>query len=204
MNADLHPGDVAVDRAADFARQTELVRAELEKAVIDAGLGDDALGSVLRSLSSALQIIAEAPGVMLTAAQPVALSAENQRDLVRTARRDIVQGARVAMADAIRGIRPTALFTAAGVLFAVVAVCLAGGYWWGRSSAQSEIRQTEAGLQAAFSNGSDAAKAWWSLMAWNDPRKALAQCQGKAISIQGGRRACLVPLWVEPPPAPKS
>ena len=78
---------------------------------------------------------------------------------------------------------------------------LGGGYWWGRSAARADIRQTEAGLQAAFSRGPEAAKDWLALMIWNDPRKALAQCQGPAVSVQDGRRVCMVPLWVEPPPA---
>ena len=90
---------------------------------------------------------------------------------------------------------------AAGVLVGTALVAGGGGYYWGRSAARADTQQTEAGLQAAFSRGPEAAKDWWALMTWNDPRKALAQCQGPAVSVQAGRRVCTVPLWVEPPPA---
>jgi hypothetical protein len=97
--------------------------------------------------------------------------------------------------------RRTTLITA-GVLFGVAAACLGSGYWWGHRSAKAVIAETETGLQTAFQNGPEAARQWWSLMAWNDPRKALAKCQGQAVHVEGGRRACDVPLWIEPPPAP--
>jgi hypothetical protein len=38
-----------------------------------------------------------------------------------------------------------------------------------------------------------------NLAAWNDPKQALAQCGKDNTSVQSGRRACFVPLWIEPP-----
>ena len=111
---------------------------------------------------------------------------------------DLREAARLAIGDLIRWVRPAAVILAAGLLVALVG----GGYWWGHSSATARIQETETGLAAAFANGPEAARQWWSLMAWNDPREALAQCQGRAVSVQGGRRACAVPLWIEAPPAP--
>ena len=88
---------------------------------------------------------------------------------------------------------------AGGVLVGGIVLAGGGGYWWGHRSAKAVIAETETGLQTAFQNGPEAAREWWSLMAWNDPRKALAECK---LSVQAGRRACQVPLWIEPPPAP--
>ncbi len=97
--------------------------------------------------------------------------------------------------------RNTALIAAA-VLVGGILGAFAGGYWWGNSSAQAAIRETETGLQAAFNDGPKAARDWLDLMTWNDPENALAQCSGNAVSVQHGRRACGVPLWIEKPVAP--
>ena len=97
--------------------------------------------------------------------------------------------------------RNSALFAAA-VLVGSILAALAGGYWWGDSNATAAVHETEAGLQIAFSNGPDAARDWLNLMTWNNPEKALAQCHGAAVSVQQGRRACGVPLWIEKPVTP--
>jgi hypothetical protein len=95
--------------------------------------------------------------------------------------------------------RNTAL-AAAGVLFAVAAGCLGGGYWWGNTDASTDIHETELHLQAAFRDGGEAAHIWFGLMAWNDIRDALKGCRkpGQALSDPRGQ-ACLVPLWLEQP-----
>jgi len=98
--------------------------------------------------------------------------------------------------------RNTALIAAA-VLFGSVLGAFAGGYWWGSSAAQAAIHETETGLQAAFNNGPKAAQDWLNLMTWNDVVYSLSLCRGNGISIQHGRTACMVPLWIEKPvPAP--
>jgi hypothetical protein len=91
---------------------------------------------------------------------------------------------------------------AAAILVCLTMGSLAGGYWWGRDTALSSIHETEAGLQVAFENGADAAQKWLDVMQWNDIADALAQCTEETVSIQGGRKACNVPLWIEPPQPP--
>jgi len=39
-------------------------------------------------------------------------------------------------------------------------------------------------------------------MTWNKLQQALAQCHGDSVVIQEGRRACMVPLWIEKPISP--
>ncbi len=92
---------------------------------------------------------------------------------------------------------------AAGVLFGVAVafgvIGVAAGYFWGRANALASVRQTGAGLQAMFRDGPDAAATWLNLARWNDPQQALAQCKDANTNTQDGRRACMVPLWVEAP-----
>ena len=76
-------------------------------------------------------------------------------------------------------------------------------YWWGSSTAQAAIHETEWRLQTAFRQGEEGASVWAGLMEWNDDiLGAIRQCSGAATSIQGGRRGCQVPLWIEKQPSP--
>jgi hypothetical protein len=86
------------------------------------------------------------------------------------------------------------------VLIASVAVSLIVGYRWGRTNATASIYETESRLQAAFRNGLPGASHWAGLMAWNDILIALQFCDTNAdlVISQHGRRACKVPLWIEP------
>lgn len=91
---------------------------------------------------------------------------------------------------------------AAALLVSGIMVALAGGYWWGRNDAYAGFQATETDLRAAFVHGPDAARHWRDLMNWNDIGHSLGLCAGQ-VRFQGGRMACDVPLWIEPPhPAP--
>ena len=39
-------------------------------------------------------------------------------------------------------------------------------------------------------------------MAWNDPRKALANCKSAGFPSMTGAAGLRLPLWIEPPPTP--
>ena len=94
------------------------------------------------------------------------------------------------------------ILVAAAVLAGTGASGLSGGFLWGHSNARADIHETEAGLQAAFSTGPDDAQKWLALMNWNNIGVALKACDQRGVSsIQSGRQACGVPLWVEAPPA---
>ena len=89
---------------------------------------------------------------------------------------------------------------AAIVLVASVTLSLVAGYHWGRTNAEASIYETESRLQAGFRNGLRGASHWAGLMAWNDILIALQFCDTNAdlVISQHGRRACKVPLWIEP------
>ena len=118
--------------------------------------------------------------------------------------RRIAQSADAALTRRVRVFDRNTALIAAAVLFGSILGAFVGGYWRGSSTANAAIHETEAGLQAAFNQGPEAARDWLNLMTWNDVQDALAQCHGDAVvSIQFGRRACDVPLWIEKPvPAP--
>jgi len=127
-----------------------------------------------------------------------AAKAETVRDVAN----HIARSADAALTRRVRVFDRNTALIAAAVLVGSILAALAGGYWWGDSNATAAVHETEAGLQAAFSGGPEAARDWLNLMTWNDLEQALAQCRGDAVSIQSGRRGCMVPLWIEKPVNP--
>ncbi|HUB16052.1 MAG TPA: hypothetical protein VMB34_29165 [Acetobacteraceae bacterium] len=114
----------------------------------------------------------------------------------------IAHSADDALARRVRVFDRNSTLIAAAVLVGSILAAAAGGYWWGNSAATAAIRETESGLQAAFNNGPTAARDWLNLMTWNDVTHSLSLCHGDSISIQQGRRACMVPFWIEKPVSP--
>jgi hypothetical protein len=54
-------------------------------------------------------------------------------------------------------------------------------------------------VAAAMAAGPDAASAWATLMADNDPVRALAACTQSVSTDAQGRRFCAMPVWLDPP-----
>jgi len=127
-----------------------------------------------------------------------AVKAETIRDVAH----HIARSADAALTRRVRVFDQNSALIAAAVLVGSILAAAAGGYWWGNNSATSAIRETEIGLQAAFNDGPTAAREWLNLMTWNDVIHSLSLCHGDSISIQQGRRACMVPLWIEKPVSP--
>src|SRR5205807_2325555 len=86
-----------------------------------------------------------------------------------------------------------------GILIGAVIAAATLGVFWGKASANVAVHETERGLAAAFQSGPAAASAWLSLMQSNGPEMAVGTCKGAALRAIGGRRACDVPLWLDPP-----
>jgi len=87
------------------------------------------------------------------------------------------------------------------VLVVGVAAAAGGGFRSGQTTANAAVHQTEQQLAQAFQNGPAAAASWANLMRSNDAGLALANCTGPAVRVLDGRRACNVPLWLDPPTA---
>jgi hypothetical protein len=183
----------------DFARAVTKAQADVRAAAERAGLRQDPYGQVLEALSTALglfpQIVQQFEGAVERGRQP--LDDATLDRLLRAA----VSGAdrRAAALARARTGRTAVLASIALVL--VGGAGLAGGYWWGRADAFSTYRTTDAGLAAAFRDGPGIATRWLDLMRWNSLPEALKACdRGQAFTDQqSGRRACSLPLWLEPP-----
>jgi hypothetical protein len=75
------------------------------------------------------------------------------------------------------------------------AMAYGGGYAAGRAQGAQDGRT----IAAAMAAGPDAASAWASLMAENDPVQALATCKKSVSTDTAGRRYCAMPVWLDPP-----
>jgi len=220
------PPPPAAITSSEQAEMAALV-AQLRTAARQAGLDDD---GPLTPLLEALMLVLDRLGTLsdrnartsdehvagihqaLTVAREAA-DAETARfrasleatkaDVIRSVARNIAESADAALARRVRVFDRNSALLAAGVLFGSVLAAFGVGYWHADSAATTAIHETETGLQAAFNDGPEAARDWLNLMTWNNIRDALAQCHGDSLSIQYGRRACMLPLWIEKPvPAP--
>jgi len=72
-------------------------------------------------------------------------------------------------------------------------------YLAAQASANTAVHQTEQHLALAFQDGPGAAAAWANLMRSNDANLMLAACTGLAVRTLEGRKACNMPVWLDPP-----
>ena len=92
---------------------------------------------------------------------------------------------------------------AGAVLMGVGVLSAMSGYLAGRSSAVATVSAVQA---AAVRDGADAASMWATLMTSNDGTLVARACEKTSARSDGGRRACVVGLWTEPPvnPGPRT
>jgi hypothetical protein len=199
----------------DLAAAVRAAQDEMLVAVQRGGLVNDPLRYVLSAVSAGLGAIF----------QIFAASAEHYRDVsgeIDRQTRDAVARAQLeieqkeaqsihAIAGAIASAAEQALTrrvhlldrkiacAAAGALFGVTVLSFAGGFWWGRESAAANAAHTEAGLEIAFRDGSAAANTWLRLMQANDVQQELQSCASEWTDPKSGRRACYMPIWLDPP-----
>jgi hypothetical protein len=83
----------------------------------------------------------------------------------------------------------------AAIFCVVVSLTAVSAYWLGWSNAERPI----AGLETAVAPRTAASALWLRLIAYNDVEQAVGRCV--ALKSDKGRRACSVPMWLDPPPA---
>ena len=107
--------------------------------------------------------------------------------------------------DAVRRHTKTVQWkTLVGWGIAVLALALlpsAFAYTAGLSTGRAEGEIAGQTIQAAMKAGPDAAAAWASLMAANNPVPELATCRKTAATGDDGRHYCTMPIWLDPPAA---
>jgi hypothetical protein len=201
------PGDAAPSGSAPFEdagdaleRQVRAAQAEMARGVERAGLLRDPYRHLMAAQSATLDVF---PSVVrnLRAAVEQARQPVDPASVEKLARAAASGAERNAAKLARAHARRTTL-AAAGAMVAAMLMAGVGGYAWGYRSARRETQVVEAGIQhAAFQRGPAAAAAWLGLLVANDPVQALAGCAGGDVKMITGRRACTVPLWLDPPTA---
>jgi hypothetical protein len=74
------------------------------------------------------------------------------------------------------------------------------GFAWGAGSTASTVASADAALRfVAHEEGAAAIKDWEMLMRDNPIEALMAGCSGSNVASQGGRKACRMWLWIEPP-----
>lgn len=196
------PVSSANDEAGEaaFARAIASAQADIAKGVEKAGLRDDPLRYPLAAISTTLGLFPDLIKHMREAAQ------EAQRPLdaaaVERMEKAAAQGASRASAELVRAHNRRSVLIGSLSVAASVILALAGGYWWGRSAAITSFRISEANFAAMMHDSPQAAIGWLHLAQLNDYSEVMASCRGdNAIKETSGRKACMLPVWLDPPPA---
>lgn len=205
-------------------QETERALEELRKAARAAGIGRDSpMMPLLSAFANAIRLVgshtAAASRSMAAASQHVTdtlalarstADAEHDRfqaglDATKATIIDGIANAVARHADAAlaRRVRRHDYRTLALICLGLIVLaggCFASGHYLGRSDALASVRQTEAGLRAAFTESPADAETWLNLMTWNSGRNGLDRCLQPGMTyLENGRKACNVPLWIEPP-----
>lgn len=113
----------------------------------------------------------------------------------------IAEAADAALAQRVRGEERRAGYRAALALIVVLGLGAGSGWFFADRAAGARFAAVEADVRAAFRESPETAVAWADLMRWNDLKAALGICKTPGeVLMQGGRRACRIPMWVAKPP----
>jgi len=177
-----------------FTAKVQAAQADLQHGIDRAGLRDDPFRHPLQALSSVMGLFPVLVGQLTDAVdqarQPIDPVAVEQA---------AVRGADRRAAELARSRSRRTLLTYGGVLLAAVAVAGSLGFAWGQAVANATVYQTQQQLALAFRDGPSAAAIWANLMRSNDANMLLATCTGLAVRTLEGRKACNMPVWLDPP-----
>jgi len=185
-------------RGENFADVVRAAQDDIAMGVDRAGWRDDPLRHPMAALSTTIGLfppfLERMEAVAEQMRRPVT---DDELNRLQTA---VIRGADRRAADLARAHNLRTLLLYGGAFVACVVLAAVGGFWWGQATAADSIQETEQRLALAFRDGADAAAGWARLMEQNDIGKAVAQCTGQRTYVDAtGRKACAVPLWIEPP-----
>ncbi len=176
-------------------------QAELDHAAVRAGLVNDPLGHVIKAFSIAIGAMRDLSSQSIKAVRTVAdearqpMDAGARADMINRVVEAAAAGARSEVRSLSRRTLMVAMVSVAGLMVAS-GLC---GWFIGSSSQAARVASHEASVLAAFRDGPDAAAIWATLMADNDGRLVAQTCKETGARSDGGRRACVLGLWTEPP-----
>ena len=184
-----------------FEAQVRTAQADLQHGIDRAGLRDDPFRHPMQALSGVMGLfpglLRQLTGAIDQARQPIDPAAVERA--VERLEKAAVRGTDQRAAELARSRNRRTLLTYGGVLLAAVLVSGGVGFAWGQASANTAVHQTEQQLTLAFRDGPSAAATWANLMRSNDANLMLATCTGLALKTIEGRRACNMPIWLDPP-----
>jgi hypothetical protein len=184
-----------------FTAKVQAAQADLQHGIDRAGLRDDPFRYPLQALSGVLglfpDLVGQLTGAVDQARQPLDPVAVEQA-VVRL-EQAALRGADRRAAELARSRSYRALGIYGGVSLAAVLAALGVGFVWGQASANAAVHHTEAQLALPFRDGPSAAAVWANLMRSNDANLMLAACTGLAVKTLEGRKACNMPIWLDPP-----
>jgi hypothetical protein len=186
------------DAAEALERQVRHAQEELARGVERAGLLRDPYRHLMAAQSAALAVF---PPML----RSLRAAVDQAREPVDPASVEKLAQAAASGAERNAGILARAhslrtVLIAAGTIAGAVLTAGIGGFAWGFHNATSEWQAVGEGVQqAAFQRGPTAASAWLGLLNANDPTQALAGCTSASVKVIEGRRACEVPMWLDPP-----
>jgi hypothetical protein len=210
VDALIPPEDVAVG-VEDLGAAIRHAQAELERAVREGGLSRDPMRLPLGALAVTLGAIEKL--FQATVAQfritsedldhrlTVAVEKANQPTDPKAMERLRIAAARGASQEVLALVRAhnqRTTLVAGAVLAGSMLFAGIVGFCWGRWSAEADIHETELTLSKAFKDGPEAASDWANLMSHNNLPAAMVSCTGSRVVVQDGRRACAIPLWLDP------
>jgi len=196
MDAMNDPGPVDA-----FTAKVQAAQAELQHGIDRAGLRDDPFRHPMQALSGVLglfpELVGQLTGAVDQARQPIDPAAVERA--VERLEKAAARGADQRAAELARSRNRRTLLNYGGA-FAISILAAAGvGFVWGQASANAAVYQTEQQLALAFRDGPGAAATWATLMRSNDAGLLLAACTGLAVKTLEGRKACNMPVWLDPP-----
>ncbi len=184
-----------------FLAQVQAAQADLQHGIDRAGLRDDPFRHPMQALSSIMGLfpglVGRLDGAINQARQPIDPAAVERA--VERLEQAAVRGADRRAAELARSRNRRTLLTYGGTFAISILAAAGGGFAWGQASANAAVRQTDQQLALAYRDGPSAAATWANLMRSNDANLMLAACTGLAVKTLEGRRACNLPIWLEPP-----
>ncbi len=196
MDAVNDPGPVDT-----FAAKVQAAQADLQHGIDRAGLRDDPFRHPLQALSGVMglfpELVGQLTGAVDQARQPIDPAAVERA--VERLEEAAVRGADRRAAELARSRNRSTLLTYGGAFVIGILTAAAVGFAWGQAVANASVRQTEQMLVQAFRDGPGAASIWANLMRSNDAGLMLGACTGLAVKTLEGRKACNMPVWLDPP-----
>ena len=183
-------------------------QAELQHAAVRAGLVNDPLGHVIKAFSVAIGAMRDLSNQGVEAVRAVTDEARQPMDAA--AREDmvkrVVEAAAAGARNEVLRLSRRTLMVAVAYVAGLMVACGGAGWLIGSNSQAARVASQEASVLAAFRDGPESAAIWATLMADNDGRLVAQTCRETGARSDGGRRACVLGLWTEPPhnPGPRT